>query len=433
MLVQKGEYDGMLDELKDQEGPGAGFEFRRIECSLEQTKEEILRLRSKIWLVESDISRAKEGALFLDEDGISSTTGKGKLKESEGATSDSGSQPAMYVSTGRRYGRANFERFDHIASSHVSVGQANIGRVDAEIRLLYKKTKWGIMGHSGTPAAIIYMDFVIRKPEDCEPRSWRIEISLREEISDGSKPKGDMLEFTDFYGPKNMSGPQYMASRVKQFTPSVEVMGYGAGGLGMEKEYHTALSRWQFKGQIFASSRRHPDYETLAWEMEYSKDAPPLDEHGQSIFHVAFAIQHNAHEFYLSTSVTGKLARLRDSIRSRLKFMDSDNETIIRIQFPSRESYFSSNTLALDTLAVNLEMAMELENMNQVPVELPLPSKLSEPRAGTRRGNTTTDAANDQDREKAEEYQPDEEDEEYFTGVEDGDGDEDEGSLYYAR
>lgn len=343
-----------------------------METYLNQANEEISCLRSEILEVESEILKAKRAARVLDEDGISSTTGKGKLKESGGATSDWGSQPIMCFRRASRDGGVDFVRFDDLTNSHVCVGKGKIGRVDVEINLSVSETIWGVMGGPDNPAAIIYMDFVVRTPKNFALRSWRIEISLHKEISDGSKPKGDehhVLWFTDSYGPKHMRGPKYTVSRVENSAATVGALGSAVGALGVEKEHHTVtkLPRWQFEGRRLQSNPNDPRYDTLAWEMENSKAAPPLDWNDRSIFHVAFAIQHDAQEFYLRTRVTGKLT---SSPQERGIAMDSDNGTVIRVQFPSRESYLSSNNMPLDMLVRTIHKAMPYETMNEVPPEL---------------------------------------------------------------
>lgn len=251
-------------------------------------------------------------------------------------------------------------------------GRGSIGKVEVDCRFLFKKSQWGIIGESRNPAGILYLDLDLRQPPDCKLESATVTVTLEEEDGEDSQD-GDVgnrsacpVKFTDQYGPRSLRGEQSLEQtrKVKKRTPEVQVMGYGAGGIGVDKEkiVRTA-SRWKFSGHI-CSSRGNIWYNRLRWELQEN----PLERqptHNNTI-HTAFALEHNATKFYMTVHVSGKLSRLRDRLKFRSK-EEENQEIVTKIEW--RDGYAAR--LRLDAIAQDLDPAMQLQNMSNVPLELP--------------------------------------------------------------
>ncbi|KAK4152264.1 hypothetical protein C8A00DRAFT_44661 [Chaetomidium leptoderma] len=277
------------------------------------------------------------------------------------------------------YGRCDYKRFDNIASSHMRAGRGSIGKVEVDCRFLFTKSHWGVVGENKNPAGILYLDLDLRQPPDCKLESATVTVTLEEE--DGEEDRiehlsGCPVKFTDHYGPKSLRGEQsYEQTRkVKRRTPEVQLLGYGAGGLGVDKEKMVqTASRWKFSGHI-CSSKGNLWYNKLQWDLQEN----PLERQPthNNLIHTAFALEHNATRFYMTVHVSGKLARFSDKLISRFKFRskeEKNEEIVTKIEW--RDGYSSS--LRLDPIAQDLHPAMQHQNMSQVPIELPsaLPAK----------------------------------------------------------
>ncbi|KAJ4290165.1 hypothetical protein N0V88_006674 [Collariella sp. IMI 366227] len=152
--------------------------------------------------------------------------------------------------------------------------------------------------------------------------------------------------------------------KIKNFTPEVQVMGYGAGGLGVKKEKTVRTAgRWQFSGHMSSDDGKWHD--KLQWVLEEnSLDFQPT--HG-SIFHTAFAMEHNARRFFMTVHVSGQLAKTSDKVKKWFKFGTKDQGIVTSIHW----AHDYPHVLPLDNWANKLNYAMELENMAAIPVEMP--------------------------------------------------------------
>ncbi|KAK3337061.1 hypothetical protein B0T19DRAFT_411381 [Cercophora scortea] len=70
----------------------------------------------------------------------------------------------------RGYGRQDYLRFDHIASSHMPAGRGKIGQIQIDCRFIFTKSLWGYLGmnlgNTNTPAGIVYLDLDFHQPSD---------------------------------------------------------------------------------------------------------------------------------------------------------------------------------------------------------------------------------------------------------------------------
>ncbi|KAK3902729.1 hypothetical protein C8A05DRAFT_43909 [Staphylotrichum tortipilum] len=231
-------------------------------------------------------------------------------------------------------------------------GRGNIGKVEVDCRFMFTKSRWGVMGERQNPAGILYLDLDFSQPADCRLESATVTVTLTED--DGEEGGG--LESL------------VQTRKVKNRTPEVQVLGYGAGGLGQNKEKVVQTrGRWDFSGYI-SSTKDSVWYNRLRWELkENSLEWQPTHN---NLFYTAFAIQHNATRFYMTVHVSGKLAKLSDRIKGRLKFGDKggrDEEIVTKIEWTDGYSCPSR----LDEMAQYLHETMGMANMSMVPVEIP--------------------------------------------------------------
>ncbi|KAK4039786.1 hypothetical protein C8A01DRAFT_16291 [Parachaetomium inaequale] len=252
-------------------------------------------------------------------------------------------------------------------------GHGNIGKVEVDCRFLFTKSHWGVIGESKNPAGIVYLDLDFSQPPDCKLESATITVTLTEDDGEEARIQHRSacpVKFTDHYGPKCVRGKESLVQTkdIQNFTPEAQFMGYGAGGLGKNKEKMVQTTgRWDFSGYI-ASTKGSIWYNRLRWELkENTLEWQPTHN---NLFHTAFALEHNATRFYMTVHVRGKLAKLSDKIKSRLKFGEKggkDQEIVTKVEWA--EEY--SCPLRLDRIAQDLHEAMGYANMNKVPVEIP--------------------------------------------------------------
>ncbi|KAK3394009.1 hypothetical protein B0H63DRAFT_459713 [Podospora didyma] len=277
----------------------------------------------------------------------------------------------------KRYGRCDYERFEHITSPLVA-GRGEIGKIKIDCRFSFTKSQWGVLGRAGNPAGIIFLDLNFHQPPGSKLRSATISVTLEDEK--GTQTGACPVKLTDYFGPKQFRGPEthVQEKSSKSFTPSAEAFGFGAGGVGFNKEkiVQTA-NRWKFTGSM-VPSEDSIWYDTLCWNLEENPQETQSMQPNQ--FHTAFAFEHNAKKFYMRVEVRGKLAHTSDRFKSKvdrakkklLKFgggPDKEQETVSTM-FEWKNGY--RHTKQLDRIARGLPRAMELENfVMNVPVEFP--------------------------------------------------------------
>lgn len=282
-------------------------------------------------------------------------------------------RPALLSKVRGKYGRRDYKRFDNIASTHMRAGRGSIGKVEIDCRFMFTKSHWGVIGESKNPGGIIYLDLDFSQPADCRLESATITVTLTEDDGEEARIQHRSacpVKFTDHYGPKCVRGPESFVQtrKIQNRTPEVQLFGYGAGGLGINKEKVVQTrGRWDFSGYI-ASTKDSIWYNRLRWELkENSLEWQPTHS---NLFHTAFALEHNATRFYMTVHVSGKLAKLSDKIKNKLKFGEKgskDQEIVTKIEWA--EGY--SCPLRLDEVARDLHEAMGYANMTKVPVEIP--------------------------------------------------------------
>lgn len=289
-------------------------------------------------------------------------------------------QPALLGAT-RRFGRCEpFRRFDHLSSGHASVGTRSIGKMTVDCQFLFKKSKWGVLGDGQVPAGIIYLDLNFGPPQDYRVKSATVTITLDERDKSihpfkrqseyHSSKSGFEVQMTNLYGPKQLVGQMRNAhvKRTVRMVPEVNILGHGAGGLGVDKEKaFTCSSRWNFNGQILPG-KGTTTYKVLRWEL--TENGLQGQTFRSSRIHTAFALQHAEEPFLMKVEIEGKLETW-DRLKSKMKFFSrthgNNGHTTTLINFDQRNSHKAP----LDYLANSLPRAMELANYEEIPVEIP--------------------------------------------------------------
>ncbi|KAF5024853.1 hypothetical protein F66182_3092 [Fusarium sp. NRRL 66182] len=296
-------------------------------------------------------------------------------------TSSKHPEPALYSST-RRLGRYEpFRRFDNLSSGHASVGTKQVGKMTVDCRFLFKKSRWGVLGENQFPAGIVYLDLNFGPPQGCRLKNATVTVTLDDEdeclvyyersTNRLYHESGCPVQMTDWYGPKQLVGEEKSteSKRTMRMTPEVHGMGAGVSGLGVESEKTVkASSRWTFNGQLLPGKETWT-YKTLRWDL--TDNELESQAFRSSCVHTAFAFEHSGQPFLMKVEIKGKLEKWNHRIRSRLKFGSGtdkdDGQTTTLIDFRELTSFKNP----LDELARSLPRAMEVENYEATPVQMP--------------------------------------------------------------
>ncbi|KAI0415978.1 hypothetical protein F5X98DRAFT_202291 [Xylaria grammica] len=284
----------------------------------------------------------------------------------------------------RKFGRYDFNRFDHLVSQHASLGAATLGKIHVDCKFLFKKSKWGTL-EGRDSAGIIYLDLAFSQPSDCRLKSATVQVTLddddehlvREFPSHGPRTPVQIVK----YGPRHMTGePQYeRIATHNRFIPSVEVGPFGgAGGVGRESAKVTVREcRWMFESHLMTGGqkrgRNNWAYKVLQWQIT-ENELETQSSHSNTV-HTAFSFVHAAQPFFMRVEVSGKLENrasdLGHQIRHRMRKLKfpanphSAKYATTLVNFNGRHRF----TTPLDGLVQGLELAMEHDNMT-APVEV---------------------------------------------------------------
>ncbi len=286
-------------------------------------------------------------------------------------------RPVLMAKERTKYGRSDYERYDNITTDVGRAGRGKIGKVEVDCHFLFTKSRWGVIGSHKIPAGIIYMDLDFHQPSDCKLESATVAVTLTTEdgeecrLRPQARPEPGHVKFTQHFGPHEMRGKEIpmQTRRNKKWTPQFEIMGHGVGGMGLDKERLVqAASRWRFSGHTTSDGGGIWDNK-LQWELQENKQEPEPTRPNR--LHTAFAFEHNASRFYMTVTVSGKLAKWSNKFKTLLqigKRKDGEPQEIVtKIEWV--DGY--NCPLLLDRHAQDLRLVMELENMSAVPIELP--------------------------------------------------------------
>lgn len=287
--------------------------------------------------------------------------------------------PRLLSAATKHYGRyGDFSDFATQSSGHASVGFKNLGKITIDCEFLFEKSQWGVLGHKQFPAGIIYLNLNFGSPRGCRVKSATITITLDENDPVLEKhnttrelhPSGCPVQVTTWYGPRELNGQIKTAhmEATKKLVPEVNALGNGAGGLGYEsKKQFKHEARWSFKGQHLPGKDTWV-YKTLRWDLNEN-------ELEQQAFHsstvrTAFAFEHSGQPFLMKVEIDGRLESWNDRVKSKFRFgssRDREHSVVTLLDFKNYKFY----TKNLDKVAMGLARAMEMENLQEIPVQIP--------------------------------------------------------------
>jgi hypothetical protein len=282
--------------------------------------------------------------------------------ETKKASPGQATRPVVSIRTGEK----RFERLEAEMTSDLFAAIWDSGRNesdrhegDVDCTLLTTKCEWGVLGENHRQAAVLYMDMAVDPPYGGSLQGCTIEMTLLD-LLDGVKTAGPVIrpdisnwgvcltQFTDVYGPKKARfGSPY----------------------GSQSALSSRVSR--------SSGRSGKGNDTITWDIEYdwAEDGWGSQRALPGVYHLAFVIEHNAHDFFLRIKASKKLASRTDPIKTRLRFTELKSfrydEVELRFQFP--DGY--ENHLQLDSIARDLPSAIEEENMGSGLVEDVFPAE----------------------------------------------------------
>ncbi|KAF7555713.1 hypothetical protein G7Z17_g1971 [Cylindrodendrum hubeiense] len=280
----------------------------------------------------------------------------------------------------RRYGRTDYDKYeDHVGGSQLSVGSANIGKVEIDCRYHWKKAEWGLLGTRQTPAAILYIDITFRQP----PGHWLQTASVFVTLSENDasyalvKPSrqsianysNNSVQMTEHFGPRTLVGIPSNESQTKctKATPTVGFTGLEVGGIGFESSTtKDKASQWVFQGSL-RTPKDGSSYRTLQWDLSPNKLNPT--QLFRQDFSTGFAFQHRRQPIYMRVEINGKLGSKGKQILQRFStaFGSKDKSTLTFMDLRNTSMFNKS----LDETAKCLDLEMKMENLRKTPMELP--------------------------------------------------------------
>lgn len=257
----------------------------------------------------------------------------------------------------------------------------SIGKVDVDVRFLFRKSQWGTLGPAENAAGIIYMELDFDQPSDCTLESATIQLTLDEDDQgldpyrvDSLPPSECPVLITDYYGPGQIVGTskRMLIRKSLKVEPSVNVIGNGGslGGFTTEKAFEHE-SCWTFRSHRVPEDRKSGKkwgHRILRWEM--TENEIEKSTHSNKVY-TAFAYEHSGQPFLMKIEISGKLRKRSDRMKANLskKFgprarkQEDISTTLVGAYLGHRRP--------LDELARGLASAMEMQNYMLTPLVVP--------------------------------------------------------------
>ncbi|KAJ9138778.1 hypothetical protein NKR19_g7700 [Coniochaeta hoffmannii] len=183
------------------------------------------------------------------------------------------------------------------------------------------------------------------------------------------------VQITDHYGPRFLTGAETLRSETKanHFVPTIGAMGVEIGGMGHQSfTSKQRVGRWVFKGTV-GKPKGRDGFRTLEWELS-ENDLDPDQAHNQE-YHTAFAFEHSQRPVFMRIEVEGKIRSKTRQLKHNLlqfssQFSKTDNSTLTYIDFNENDVFKKR----LDHVAKGLDLAMQMENCANPPLEVPGPT-----------------------------------------------------------
>ncbi|KAL8294597.1 hypothetical protein RB597_007779 [Gaeumannomyces tritici] len=283
----------------------------------------------------------------------------------------------------RKRGTYSYHRFDDRIRGPASVGGAEFGKVQVDLKWNFRQSQWGCID-GDKPAGILYLEIGLHQQVDYKLASIVVEVTL-EDIppKDGdSGPEEDVpVQMTDWFGPKQILGREHVQHVTKdsKFQPSLEGFGFGIGGVGKSSQSETLVrSRWEFAGRLKRPNRTKTrtvggtHYKTLQWTVSENE----LESARSNTMHVAFTFEHGGQPFHMHAKVEGTLRSKRDRFVNGLRNLtfgprrDRPGDV-----WTTYVGTYTGYRMPLDELAEGLDLAMQERNWRSRPTEVPEPQQ----------------------------------------------------------
>ncbi|KAI3316723.1 hypothetical protein HD806DRAFT_516883 [Xylariaceae sp. AK1471] len=279
---------------------------------------------------------------------------------------------------GRKFGKYDFDQFQHLQGSGYFLGKGTIGEMEVACKFLFRKSRWGVFTHAKNPGGILYLDLVFTEPAGCNLQGATIISTLDENDKDlqgyfpaESEATNKVPVHITQHGPQNLVGQSNTAKRstTRNFIPTFNAGGSAElGGMGWKsKKRMVEESQWRFSSQTMPDSTGRPTI--LRWDLSES-DLDRQPKHTNT-FHTAFAFEHDGQPFFMRVEVFGILVNTASQLlyKTKTKFKKlkfSPQTTTTLVNFGGRRNPY---TQSLDELAKKIASDMVQENMtpaNQV-------------------------------------------------------------------
>jgi hypothetical protein len=247
-----------------------------------------------------------------------------------------------------------------------------------DCQFLFKQTQWGVIGKDECPAGIFYLNLNFSPPQGCKLKSATVTVTLDDEdlcvapyrASREHPPhkQSSSIQVTNDFGPKQLAGRETLVNRtrVKQFIPEFNVLGYGGGGIGGGSVTSFQQStRWWFDGQLIPGDRTGV-YKSLRWHF-IENDFEKQPSHSSRVY-TAFTFVHSGKPFLMKVDIDGRLERRDKQLLSKLRFggvgsKGGNNKAATLVDFAN----YSNFQRPLDEIARGLPRAMEMKNFEERP------------------------------------------------------------------
>ncbi|OTB20014.1 hypothetical protein K445DRAFT_303611 [Daldinia sp. EC12] len=274
---------------------------------------------------------------------------------------------------GRRYGKYDFGRFEHLNVESHFLGTRKIGDVEVACKFLFRESRWGVLTPEKNPGGIVYLDLTFSEPLGCRLKNAVISLTLDEKDEDlqryGNSPAKVPVHIVE-HGPQILHGELDSAFKVTKhsLSPHFDVGGIaGAGGIGRDStKYYTHQSRWKFSSSLKPNRQAIPT--TLKWRLRESDLNSQLRD--DNTFRTAFVFAHDGQPFFMRVQVSGCLEGIGADLQHKvtrtfrkLKFPVKPQFATTMIDFGGRENIYQER---LDEPARNIPLEMIKKNAKLV-------------------------------------------------------------------
>ncbi|THW12196.1 hypothetical protein D6D24_06746 [Aureobasidium pullulans] len=245
-----------------------------------------------------------------------------------------------------------------------SLGNAWFSEANVDCSFLQGRPTWGSIGNPPPQdVGLLYLKIFFCQPRDCRLRYVRVEI----EVGPESETQPDQCPYIHVTHPGQLYGQPYEESVEKNVEVRPRVEGAGIAGEIGSYSQNTSFQndhRWSFTLQ------KHPDkrdeYTKLIWGWD-----PP--EKGASFgferpIYAAVVVGHGKAPFTIRTRITGRLKSFRHGFENLMIGLAEGRDEGRKVTLTPDSSV---SPMDLTTLIEELGQAVEANNRQQAPTEMP--------------------------------------------------------------